>query len=334
MKIYIPFKPKATGGTSSFALKFKAGMEKRGHEVTFDSTKDYDVLFLIVQGPLSDLIYAKLNKKKIFQRLDGVYYWSVSGWRFLLLNLKAMIIRHLLASHTIYQSQYSKLCCNLFLLPKIYEKSTLIYNGIDTKIFSPKGKKINLRDKVSQPVFITVSDFRRLDQISPLINLVKMFRLKYNPNTKFIIIGNFRGQVASYPGQFSDDNLLEFKGLVPNSLLPEYLRSADIFLHSHLNPPCPNNVLEAMACGLPICGVGDGAMPELIENGKEGQLLPVLGNAFWFQRKYNIEKFADNLAIVLSKRQQYRANCLKTTTSRFTLVDMIGQYEKCFNNSI
>jgi len=42
------------------------------------------------------------------------------------------------------------------------------------------------------------------------------------------------------------------------------LRASDIFIYSHLNPPCPNSVLEAIAAGLPVAGYDSGAMAELL----------------------------------------------------------------------
>ena len=71
MKIFVPFEINDVGGPSTFARKFKDGMESNGHTVTFRYTSDYDILLLIVQCPLKYLIDAKKRGKKIVQRLDG-----------------------------------------------------------------------------------------------------------------------------------------------------------------------------------------------------------------------------------------------------------------------
>src|SRR5215204_1312230 len=110
MKIFLPFQVKDIGGPSTFAKKFQLGMEELGHTVVYDYCNDYDVLFLIVQCPLKYLIDAKRRGKKIVQRLDGTYYWTVSGWKFPLLNAKATYIRHLFTDFTVYQSDFSHAC--------------------------------------------------------------------------------------------------------------------------------------------------------------------------------------------------------------------------------
>ena len=83
-------------------------MQARGHEVFFEYRPDYDILFLIVQAPFQYLLEATKKKIPIVQRLDGVWYYSVAGWKFPLYNLKAMLIRHFFSDFSVYQSKYSK----------------------------------------------------------------------------------------------------------------------------------------------------------------------------------------------------------------------------------
>ena len=52
------------------------------------------------------------------------------------------------------------------------------------------------------------------------------------------------------------------------------LRIADLFALSSLSDPCPNALLEAMACGLPIIATQAGGIPELVENGRSAILVP------------------------------------------------------------
>src|SRR5205085_9084913 len=52
-----------------------------------------------------------------------------------------------------------------------------------------------------------------------------------------------------------------------------YLRTMDVFAFSSLHDGCPNAVLEAMLAGLPIVATRAGALPEMIEDGKQGFLV-------------------------------------------------------------
>lgn len=55
----------------------------------------------------------------------------------------------------------------------------------------------------------------------------------------------------------------------------EHLRLADVFLQPSLWDGMPNALLEAMASGLPCIASTAGAMPEVVEHGEHGVLLPV-----------------------------------------------------------
>ncbi len=45
---------------------------------------------------------------------------------------------------------------------------------------------------------------------------------------------------------------------------PGIYRRADAFVMTKHNDPCPNTVIEAMACGLPVVYVNSGGVPELV----------------------------------------------------------------------
>lgn len=326
MKIFIPFELKDIGGPTSFVTKFKLGLEKRGHEVTLQETPDYDILFLIVQAPFKYILKAKKRKIPIVQRLDGVYYWSVASWKFPLFNLKALIIRHLFADYTVYQSKYSKYCVNKFLGKKKNEISEIIYNGVDTTVFTPHGSTLNLRDTPDQKIFFTASAFRRKDQILPLFEALTHYQENYPTPFKFLIAGTFSHEVTHTPQEFAHFKNAVFLGKIDNSELPLYERSVDVFLFTHLNPPCPNNVIEALACGLPICGISDGAMQELVTEDRDGKLLVAPGHAFWEKRDFSPVAFAKQLDTILQKKEQLSRGSRTRAVDYFSLEKMIEQY--------
>lgn len=336
MKIFLPFQNKGIGflGVGTFAKKFQAGMKKRGHEVFFEYRPDYDVLMMIVQAPFVYLREAKKRSIPIVQRLDGVFYWTTSQWLFPFLNLKATLIRHLFTDFTIYQSEFSKYSANTFLGKKQPDPSALIYNGVDLDVFTPIGESKDLRENHDQKIFFTVSGFRRKDQIIPMLEALKIYKRKYGDNFKVLIVGPFKENVAFIPDQYRDFKNVQFLGKIENVDLPKYERSADVFLFTHLNPPCPNNIIESLACGLPVCGVADGAMAELIEHGKTGRLIEARGNGFWTARKLNLEAFADNLHEIVEHRSTYSKSCRHFAEEHLALEMMTDQYLVAINKAI
>lgn len=330
MKVFIPFVTRDIGGPSTFAKKFKTGFEQRGHEVVFEECSDYDILLIIVQAPWDILLRAKKRKKPIVQRLDGVYYWSVSGWKYPLLNLKALLIRHLFANFTVYQSQYSKYCSNKFLRKKFPDPSTIIYNGVDLETFSPDGPKMELRDNPNQKIFFTASEFRRRDQLLPILKALTYYHDTFSSEFKFVIAGNFHRELSGFENTLKAYPWVKVLGKIPNEDLPSYERASDVFLFTHLNPPCPNNIIEALACGLPVCGVADGAMPELITSGKQGLLIKTTGQAYWRRRSYDTHQLADHINTILKNRFHYAQASRQDTEQSFSLEKMVDAYENIF----
>ncbi len=57
--------------------------------------------------------------------------------------------------------------------------------------------------------------------------------------------------------------------------VPDYFAAADVGLLASYREGCPNAVLECLACGRPVVATDVGAVPDLIEPGRNGQIVPV-----------------------------------------------------------
>ena len=56
--------------------------------------------------------------------------------------------------------------------------------------------------------------------------------------------------------------------------IPQIMAQSDLFVFTSLNEGFGNVIIEAMACGLPVIGTCVGGTPELVENGRNGLLVP------------------------------------------------------------
>jgi glycosyltransferase involved in cell wall biosynthesis len=70
---------------------------------------------------------------------------------------------------------------------------------------------------------------------------------------------------------------LSFAGLAPQERIPQIDRSAHLFYAADLNAACPNSVIEALACGLPVVAFDTGALPEMV-TGDSGRIAPYGGD--------------------------------------------------------
>jgi glycosyltransferase involved in cell wall biosynthesis len=76
----------------------------------------------------------------------------------------------------------------------------------------------------------------------------------------------------------ADPRIRLLRGL-PHDQLVQRMRMADLFVSTTFRDPFNNTVLEAMACGLPVICSDTGALPEVVDDGLSGRVMPVQGRA-------------------------------------------------------
>ena len=64
-------------------------------------------------------------------------------------------------------------------------------------------------------------------------------------------------------------------GVQPAERIGDYFAAADVGLLASYREGCPNAVLESLACGRPVVATDVGAVPDLIEPGRNGAIVPV-----------------------------------------------------------
>ncbi len=326
MKIFLPFAIQDIGGTSTFAYQFSHALQERGFVVTSTFSWDFDVLFVIADCPLRYLLLAKILGKKVVQRLDGIYHPAVAGKKYWLYNLKMKITHRYFADTVIYQSQFSKESCELFL-GNTRAHTTVIYNGVDEKLFTPDQYK-----SFDTPIrLITYAKFRRKDQILPLIEAVKLL----NPQDFcFDIYGSLTPELLECIKPLPSH--IKLHGKIPHQELPKVIKNAHIFLFSDQSA-CPNSVLEALASGLPVVAYNRGSIPELIKSGYNGEVI-FLEKTDSFKASYPFTKkdyfvFSEKLKEVKGSCNQMGSKARLEIERKYSFLKMIAKYLAIFSSN-
>jgi glycosyltransferase involved in cell wall biosynthesis len=106
--------------------------------------------------------------------------------------------------------------------------------------------------------------------------------LKRYPNATLTIAGEgpLLGYLQELAGELKINTCVSFAGLISQEQLRDLYYASHIFLHPSETGPdgnqegIPNSMLEAMASGLPVFATEHGGIPEAIEHGMSGVLVP------------------------------------------------------------
>ena len=325
MKVCIPFAGRTIGGPSTFAQKLGQGLTARGVGVVDACSEDCDVLLAIVSAPLRELLKAKRWGIPIVQRLDGVYYPAVSGWRWWIYDVPIWLTYRFFADWVVFQSEYSlRMCVHFLGTPR--SPSSTVYNGVDLEVFSPDGGSKRLAEG---PVLLCLlATFWRRSEILPVLDAFDRMRARH-ADAHLAVVGKFMPSVSFVRESRPDVHWL---GQVPHRDLPALYRGAELMLSSKLRSPCPNAVIEAMASGLPIACYDSGGHRELV--GDEGGVCVPLEDSFGPFPALDSGDLVEAGNRVLESRSEFARGARRRAEQRFGLDQMVDGYIEAFEEAI
>jgi glycosyltransferase involved in cell wall biosynthesis len=160
------------------------------------------------------------------------------------------------------------------------KKFHVIHNGVDLELFSKidKEKLQGLRQELNIPENTRViTTIARIEEErkghKTLIDAASVVRKKFH-DIVFLVTGNgplvtsLKTMVSNYK---LHDNIIFTGG---RDDIPELLSLTDIFCLPSQWEGCPLVIAEAMACGVPVVASNVDGIPEMIEDGKTGYLIP------------------------------------------------------------
>ncbi len=154
-----------------------------------------------------------------------------------------------------------------------------IQNGVDEKLYAPvtSQQRLALRQKLNIPadkrVFVSVGHLSTRKDPETVIN--GFLASKARDNSILLLIGDGSLKDACKliaKGQ----SCIRFIGRISNVV--DYLQSADYFISASLSEGLPNSVMEALACGLPVCLSDIEAHKEILSLNQKAGVMFDLGN--------------------------------------------------------
>ena len=156
-------------------------------------------------------------------------------------------------------------------------KSELIMNGVDTVRYAPQLPAASLPWAAGPFVIGTVG---RLQDVKDQATLIEAFALlcaqrpQGRDGLRLAIVGDgpLRERLAQKARDAGVSELVWFPGA--RNDIPELMRSFDVFALSSIAEGTPVTLLEAMACGVPVVATNVGGIPEVVQDGVNGALVP------------------------------------------------------------
>lgn len=158
-------------------------------------------------------------------------------------------------------------------------QSRVLYNGVDIERFVPlpRSRRVAERLGLAEEDFVVMSVGRLVGWKGYRYGIrgVSMHR---DPRVKYVIVGDgdHREELEEESRTLGVGERVLFTGSIPFREMTEYYSVADVVLFPTIgdDDAFPNTLCEAMACGKPVVGTRKGGIPEGIEEGRTGFVVP------------------------------------------------------------
>lgn len=238
---------------------------KRLSEHFPDHPLGFNLAYLLSNAPYvpaTALWLLKARRIPIVVNQNGVFYpgWYAGDWK---TPNRIMGEAYHVADWVFWQSEFCRRAADKFLGVRA-GRGEVLYNAVDTVRFAPAPRSERkpfvflitgkIGDHLSYRLESTIAGLasarqQGLDAHLRIAGTVGAgARQAADALAERLGVG---GQV-SYVGRYSQEDA------------PAVYNAADVYVMTKYNDPCPNTVLEALACGLPVLYSSSGGVPELV----------------------------------------------------------------------
>jgi len=319
------------GGPASFQHRLKSALIDQGIEVHHNPLDPACAVILVSGGTrqIGAVWKARKNGVRVVQRLaqgNWVHRARFSGaghfYRSVRNNLLLAYIRRYLADRVVYQSEFvRKFWCQRFGETTAQER--VIYNGVDLNTFSPRDQPAAPQDHIR--IIVVEGNFGGGNEpyLENAIRLGEHVQELLPQPVELVLVGDIPQNLQNRWEQRTQ-LWINWMGVVDRDRIPEIDRSGHVLFSAELNAGCPNSVIEAIACGLPVVGFETGSLPELIAD-RAGIVVPYGAN-HWKLEPPDIKHLAGSVLDVLQHENQYRAAARHRAETMFDVNWMVEQY--------
>ncbi|WP_419786675.1 glycosyltransferase [Pseudodesulfovibrio sp.] len=289
-RLYISIKPESMGGGSNtFASLFIACARRHGYKIVDRPDKSDLAVVIAHLADKGSLERARDRGTVLLHRLDEHFEKDEDEVR--TQKHRKLIELNKVCHLTVFQSRFVYENVYPHIRPDNYR---VIHNGGDQSRFTPPAQPGPFIGHVSWGV----GDKKRLDLLHEFI--------EKHPGEQFLLVG--RQEESGFDFGMSNVTLA---GKVHQRDIARHLGRMKMLYFPSENDPCPNTVVEAILCGVPVCYNPKGGTAELVL-GPEGENGPAPARCAGLPLN-QAEELLNNLPT-------YRANALNRPDLHFDKV--------------
>lgn len=228
---------------------------------------NYNLVYSLSNTPyLSEGAVETLVRRRvpIVHNQNGVFYpaWFNGDWE---AKNAEMAIAYHRADHVFFQSEFCRKSAETYLGVR-KGRGEVLFNAIDTTHFKPRSDF----DRAGQPFRFLVTGkidqhmFYRLESSIRGLSAARDAGLDARLEIAGWLDGSAEGQAEALSASLGVTPFVELTGPYTQEAAPNVYKRADAYIMTKHNDPCPNTVLEAMSCGLPVLFARSGGVPELV----------------------------------------------------------------------
>ncbi len=292
----------------------------------------YNLLYVLSNAPYIPGYGYKYIKNKnipIILNQNGVFYkaWYQGDWAG---ENKQMAIPYHLADYVFFQSKFCQRAANKYLGER-EGASEILYNAVDTNIFSPSLKNTDynkapftflLTGRINNHLFYRIES--TLKGIAMAIN--------DGLNAKLMIAGGIETKAFLQARELVEDLKIKdhvvFTGAYTQTQAPDVYRNADAYITTTHQDNCPNAVIEALSCGLPVIYSNTGGVPELV--GNEAGIALECEESWEYSQTPEVLDICNGILDVVKNRKLMSEEARKRAVDKFDIVHWVKRHKEIF----
>ncbi len=230
-----------------------------------ESRTSYDLVYVLSNNPhlnTRSLNRLKRNRIPIVLNQNGVYFpgWYPAGWSVKNKHNQAI---YQSADYVFWQSAFARRSARQFLSP-LDPPGEILYNAVDLNVFFPASR----HQRQEEFRFLIAGNFR-LSSLYQIEEAVKALPISEDlRKVRMTIAGldkRLQQNVEILATKMGVRERIDFLQAFSQNEAPSLMRQCDAYLALKYMDTCPNLVIEALACGLPVVYSSTGGLPELID---------------------------------------------------------------------